>query len=306
MNQILVTDKVFITPEFKRKKKAYKLNFIFSIIAVSLLSTYCIYAAYDRDKSEEVSQVLLADMETSERLTNMEPTDTSSTMRKEDNVIIVVLDPNEQIQEEVNVDDLVEKAGIDTTVYTASDGTDNSSIELKDFGTSTQSYTMTSIERTGKVSIYNSYLELLGAQDESNYYQKTSYTLNRITNGLALLNNTTLYTQRGFNMVGGFESLVTNADGSTTKETATIADGSVTRNVDNRIYTLEGVNLIFAKAEGDLSNRNSEDIWGDVNGMAFFGMYRMNRSTGNKEYDIACLCPCSFLNSFGLLICYKF
>ena len=48
MNQILVTDKVFITPEFKRKKKAYKLNFILSIIAVSLLSTYCIYAAYDR------------------------------------------------------------------------------------------------------------------------------------------------------------------------------------------------------------------------------------------------------------------
>ena len=169
---------------------------------------------------------------------------------------------------------------------TASDGTDNSSIELKDFGTSTQSYTMTSIERTGKVSIYNSYLELLGAQDENNYYQKTSYTLNRITNGLALLNNTTLYTQRGFNMVGGFESLVTNADGTTTKETATIADGVVTRNVDNRLYTLEGVNLIFAKAEGDLTDRNSEDIWGDVNGMAFFGMYRHNRTTGNKEYDI--------------------
>ncbi len=169
---------------------------------------------------------------------------------------------------------------------TTSDGTDNSSVEIKDFGTSAQSYTMTSIERTGKVIIDNSYLELLGAQDENNYYQKTSYTLNRITNGLTLQNNTTLYTQRGFNMVGGFESLLTNADGTTTKETAVIADGAVTRNVDNRIYTLEGVNLIFAKAEGDLSNRNSEDIWGDVNGMAFFGMYRMNRSTGNKEYDI--------------------
>ena len=169
---------------------------------------------------------------------------------------------------------------------TTSDGTDNSSVEIKDFGTSAQSYTMTSIERTGKVIIDNSYLELLGAQDENNYYQKTSYTLNRITNGLTLQNNTTLYTQRGFNMVGGFESLLTNADGTTTKETAVITDGAVTRNVDNRIYTLEGVNLIFAKAEGDLSNRNSEDIWGDVNGMAFFGMYRMNRSTNNKEYDI--------------------
>ena len=178
-------------------------------------------------------------------------------------------------------------AGKDATYSsTASDGTDKSTVILKDFGTSTQSYTMTSIERTGKVTIDNSYLELLGAQDEQNYYQKTSYTLNRITNGLTLQNNTTLYTQRGFNMVGGFESLLTNADGSTSKETATIADGAVTRNVDNRIYTLEGVNLIFAKAEGDLTDRNSEDIWGDVNGMAFFGMYRHNRNTGNKEYDI--------------------
>ena len=178
-------------------------------------------------------------------------------------------------------------AGKDATYSpTTSDGTDNSTVIIKDFGTASQSYTMTSIERTGKVTIDNSYLELLGAQDENNYYQKTSYTLNRITNGLTLQNNTTLYTQRGFNMVGGFESLVTNADGSTTKETATIADGAVTRNVDNRIYTLEGVNLIFAKEEGDLTDRNSEDIWGDVNGMAFFGMYRMNRTTGEKEYDI--------------------
>ena len=178
-------------------------------------------------------------------------------------------------------------AGKDATYSsTASDGTDNSTIELKDFGTSSQSYTMTSIERTGKVSIYNSYLELLGAQDENNYYQTTSYTLNRITNGLALLDNTTLYTQRGFNMVGGFESLLTNADGTTTEETVSITGNTATNNVDNRLYTFEGVNLIFAKEEGDLTDRNNEDIWGDVNGMAFFGMYRYNRTTGNKEYDI--------------------
>ena len=178
-------------------------------------------------------------------------------------------------------------AGKDATYSsTASDGTDNSTVRIKDFGTSSQSYTMTSIERTGKVSIQNSYLELLGAQDENNYYQKTSYTLNRITNGLALLDNTTLYTQRGFNMVGGFESLLTNADGTTTKQTVTITDNAVSQNVNNRLYTLEGVNLIFAKEEGDLTDRNNEDIWGDVNGMAFFGMYRLNRTTGNKEYDI--------------------
>lgn len=127
MNQILVTDKVFITPEFKRKKKAYKLNFVFSIIAVIMLSTYCIYASYERDKGEEVSHMILANMEESKPLEYV--ADNSSTMRKEDNVIIVVLDPSEQNQEEeVNIDDLVAEAGIDTTVYTASDGTEYTTI----------------------------------------------------------------------------------------------------------------------------------------------------------------------------------
>ena len=129
MNQILVTDKVFITPEFKRKKKAYKLNFILSILAVSFLTTYCIYASYERDKGEEVSQMLLSDMQIAEQLADTSQTDTS-TMRIEDNVIIVVLDPNEQapLQEEINVDDLLEKTGIDPTIYTASDGTEYTTI----------------------------------------------------------------------------------------------------------------------------------------------------------------------------------
>ncbi len=122
MNQILVTDKVFITPEFKRKKKMYKWNFILSIAVVSILSIYCIYAAYDMNKSEEVSQMLLADMQTAEAMP--EEVDTNSTtMRKEDNIIIVVLDPSEQNQEEVNIDDLVTNSVINTETYYASDGT---------------------------------------------------------------------------------------------------------------------------------------------------------------------------------------
>lgn len=122
MNQILVTDKIFITPEFKRKKKMYKWNFILSIVIVSTLSMYCIYAAYDMNKSEEVSQMLLADMQTAEAMT--EEVNTSSTkMKKEDNIIIVVLDPSEQEQQEVNIDDLVTNSTINTETYYASDGT---------------------------------------------------------------------------------------------------------------------------------------------------------------------------------------
>ena len=170
--------------------------------------------------------------------------------------------------------------------YQAKNSKDESIVKIKGFGSSADSYKMTSIERTGKVYVQSSYLELTGAQNEYNLYKNTSYTLNRITNGLALLDNSTLYTQRGFNMVGGFESLISTGDDSTTKETATIANDTVTRNVDNRIYTFEGVNLIFATQEGDLADKYNEDIWGDVNGMAFFGMYRLDRKTGKKEYDI--------------------
>ena len=34
MNQILVTEKLYITPELKRKKKMYKFDFLISIFLV--------------------------------------------------------------------------------------------------------------------------------------------------------------------------------------------------------------------------------------------------------------------------------
>ena len=154
-----------------------------------------------------------------------------------------------------------------------SNNTNGSTIRIEDFGTSTQAYRMASIEKTDKVYIGNSYLELVG----------TPYTLNEVTNGLTVYENTTLYTKNGFNKVGGFNSLVTMT-GSKAQVTFE-EDGTITRNVDNRLYTLEGTNLIFAKQDGDLSNKADQDIWGDVNGMTFFGMYT-ERPTGEKVYDI--------------------
>ena len=62
MNQILVTKKLYITPELKKKKKVYKFNFIFSIFLIGILMSCYIYAEYDRNKSEEVSQEILANM----------------------------------------------------------------------------------------------------------------------------------------------------------------------------------------------------------------------------------------------------
>lgn len=63
MNQILVTKKLYITPELKRKKKVYKVNFILSVFFLIVLISVYIYAAYDRDKAEAMSQDILASAE---------------------------------------------------------------------------------------------------------------------------------------------------------------------------------------------------------------------------------------------------
>lgn len=61
MNQILVTKKLYVTPELKKKKKAYKLYFILSVFLIFILISFYIYAEYDRTKGEEASADLLND-----------------------------------------------------------------------------------------------------------------------------------------------------------------------------------------------------------------------------------------------------
>ena len=63
MNQILITKKLYITPELKRKKKIYKANFVLSIFFLVILISIYIYAAYARDKAEAVSQEILQNAE---------------------------------------------------------------------------------------------------------------------------------------------------------------------------------------------------------------------------------------------------
>lgn len=81
MNQILVTKKLYITPELKRKKKIYKFEFFISIFLVCILVSAYIYAEFDRNKSEQVSQEILENLDI--------PEDT--TVAK-NNVLVVVLD----------------------------------------------------------------------------------------------------------------------------------------------------------------------------------------------------------------------
>lgn len=62
MNQILVTEKLYVTPELKRKKKIYKFNFIISVILIMILISFYAYAEYDRNKNEDISQDILQEM----------------------------------------------------------------------------------------------------------------------------------------------------------------------------------------------------------------------------------------------------
>ncbi len=93
MNQILVTKKLYITPELKKKKKIYKFDFILSLFLVCILVSFYIYAEYDRTKSEEVSQTILANMNTQE--------DNEDTTVAQNNVLVVVFNDQEEQKQDV-------------------------------------------------------------------------------------------------------------------------------------------------------------------------------------------------------------
>lgn len=90
MNQILVTEKLYVTPELKRKKKMYKFNFFLSVFLVCSLFSYYIYAEFDRNKNEEVSKEILASIDLGDFKEEEMPKDTG--VRMENNVLIVTLD----------------------------------------------------------------------------------------------------------------------------------------------------------------------------------------------------------------------
>ena len=61
MNQILVNEKVIVTPKLKRKKKFYKVQFVLSILVVLILTSYYAYSEYDKRKNEALSHGILED-----------------------------------------------------------------------------------------------------------------------------------------------------------------------------------------------------------------------------------------------------
>ena len=114
MNQILITEKIYVTPELKKKKKLYQFAFIISILCISMLSSYYIYAEYDRNKNEEISQEILSEID-------------DTTVNRDDGILTVILSQDNQSQ--VAAEPSIEDEGTQNenekqknTQYTAKDG----------------------------------------------------------------------------------------------------------------------------------------------------------------------------------------
>ena len=117
MNQILLSEKLYVTPDMKKKKKFFKFEFFLSVFLLCILSSYAIYAEYDRNKSEQVSQEILAGI-------TFEPPQTEIV---EEEVIVVIVDSvpegeivtqTETVQTEVEIEVPEEQKSV------ASDGTE--------------------------------------------------------------------------------------------------------------------------------------------------------------------------------------
>ena len=82
MNQILVSERIYVTKEMKKKKKIYKVISILCIILVIILAGYYVLAEYDKNQKEQISQEILEQM------------DDSTTV--EEQKIVVALDDTEE------------------------------------------------------------------------------------------------------------------------------------------------------------------------------------------------------------------
>ena len=106
MNQILTTEKVYATPQLKRKKKFFKFEFFLSVLLLCLLTSFYIYAEYDKNKSEEVGKMMLESATELKAMANKNKNNQNSNQSKlsaeEYNVWTFVLEETSDKYEEKN------------------------------------------------------------------------------------------------------------------------------------------------------------------------------------------------------------
>ena len=117
MNQILVTEKIYVTPELKRKKKIYKALFLISIFLIIALASVYIYAEYDKSKEESISGDILSFLDTEKD---------NTTISSYENALVVKI--SQEVKNEMNSSEVENQQQSDlklataTSTYTASDG----------------------------------------------------------------------------------------------------------------------------------------------------------------------------------------
>lgn len=162
----------------------------------------------------------------------------------------------------------------------ASSTSGKSYIDIKNYGTADNPQSNISIQRANCATISNSAISLSGTTDRTNEYSSVFFSLSRVDQ-VKLKNNSILYLCNGANLLKKLDSMVdVNGTEETAKVTINPDTGDVNeKNVDNRIYMLEGKNLNVATNE-------QATAYGQVHGMFFLGLFtnRTNPSTSTGFY----------------------
>ena len=143
-------------------------------------------------------------------------------------------------------------------------------INISNYGTFNNYKENVSIQRTDVLTIKNSAIKLHGAKDRTNEFSTVEFSLSRVTK-LILANNSTLFLDTSANLLKKFQSRKIEGINETKASVTINSNGTVTKNVNNRLYMLEGKNLNIATNENVTAP-------GEVSGMTFFGMYQLDRN----------------------------
>ena len=99
MNQILMSESYSVSPEIKRKRLIYKVNFFISLILIIILFSYYAYAEYSKYVEEEQAKQVLSSINFSIEEyddTNVKLTKDSETIVLDDSRTETVEDPNKR------------------------------------------------------------------------------------------------------------------------------------------------------------------------------------------------------------------
>lgn len=94
MNQILVTDKLYVTQKLKKKKKIYRIEFIASLVLLFVFSGWYIYSEVEKSAYESVSQDILNDISISDNVND-------ETLIENQALVVAFEDDTEIVENEV-------------------------------------------------------------------------------------------------------------------------------------------------------------------------------------------------------------